>query len=249
MTSNSPTSLPVCSGMDYRDFLPALCLKRRVKRYLEIGVSTGLLLSKMPVEWAVGVDPEFVISNNVAYGKQKLHLYNMTSDEFFADEANFAGFIPQLSFLDGYHTFDYLIRDFIAAERISNNSSIICLHDCMPSDDIMTIRHLAEWREKTNQSRFPNAWTGDVWKIVPVLLKYRPDLRIHLVDAQPTGLVFISNLDNKSQILKEKYWNIVDETLSIGNTETEIAKMYDSIRITSTADILFENDQSLYFNN
>ncbi len=32
-------------------------------------------------------------------------------------------------------------------------------------------------------------WTGDVWKLIPILQRYRPDLQLTLFDAPPSGLV------------------------------------------------------------
>src|SRR5258706_5348979 len=42
-------------------------------------------------------------------------------------------------------------------------------------------------------------WSGDVWKLVPCLKKYRPDLSIHTIASAPTGLPVIRNLDPASR--------------------------------------------------
>jgi hypothetical protein len=63
--------------------------------------------------------------------------------------------------------------------------------------------------EDEGDARF--AWTGDVWKVIPILKKYRPDLRILFLDCPPTGLVAISRLEPQSTILSDSYYQIVDE--------------------------------------
>jgi hypothetical protein len=44
-------------------------------------------------------------------------------------------------------------------------------------------------------------WTGDVWRAALLLKRRRPDLQITTVDAFPTGLVLITNVDPSSRYL------------------------------------------------
>ena len=46
---------------------------------------------------------------------------------------------------------------------------------------------------------------------VPILKKYRPALRIFLLDCPLTGLVAVTNLDPQSDVLREEYYAILDE--------------------------------------
>ena len=59
----------------------------------------------------------------------------------------------------------------------------------------------------------PNSrsWTGDVWKILPILHRHRPDLKVEVIDCSPTGLVLLSNLDPENQTLQAAYASILDE--------------------------------------
>ena len=50
-----------------------------------------------------------------------------------------------------------------------------------------------------------------MWKTVDMLMRYRPDLDIVALDAPPTGLVVIRNLDPSSSVLNDNYDRIVDE--------------------------------------
>ena len=54
-------------------------------------------------------------------------------------------------------------------------------------------------------------WTGDVWKLIPILQSWRPDLTVTVLDCQPTGLVCISGLDPSNRVLSENYDRIVAE--------------------------------------
>jgi hypothetical protein len=65
--------------------------------------------------------------------------------------------------------------------------------------------------------RHPAWWTGDVWKVVSVLRKYRPDLQIYSLNAAPTGLVLITRLDPTSSLLHDKYFDITDEFRRMGS--------------------------------
>ena len=189
------------TGLDYRDFLDALHQQLRFDWYLEIGSQTGRSLAKSRSP-SVAVDPQFRLKYDVAANKPALHLYQQTSDDFFA-----AGHLkilkakPGFSFLDGMHLFEYLLRDFINAEAAGTPTSTIALHDCCPFSHAMTTRDL------DNLPRGP--WTGDVWKLIPILQEYRPDLTIQVLDCAPTGLVLVSALKPKNRSLRDNYDRIV----------------------------------------
>ncbi len=104
-------------------------------------------------------------------------------------------------FIDGMHLFEYVLRDFINIEkRCASKDSFIVLHDTVPRDKVTSERN-----------RTTNFWTGDVFKIILILKKYRPDLKIYNADAAPTGLTIVSNLDSSSDILFNNYEKIVNE--------------------------------------
>ena len=237
------------AGVAYEDFMAVLSEKRGTQRYLEIGVRDGQLTSRIHADVAVGVDPTFVITHNVARHKRRISLMTATSDHFFASPEMIAMLSgkPDLVFLDGYHTFEFLLRDFANSEKICDQRSLIVVHDCLPLDTIMTLRYLEEWKQKTRGTRFNGWWTGDVWKLVPILQKYRPDLKIVYTDCTPTGLVCISNLYPDSRILEQNYLEIVDEFRAVASSETELRRLYSSIEITPSRDILKEHDHSSYF--
>ncbi len=236
-------------GMGYNFFLAELSDKRGTERYLEIGVSKGNVLKDVPARIAVGVDPAFDLDCNVSRGKKVVTLVQATSDEFFKsdDLRGTLGGPPDLTFLDGLHTFEFLLRDFINAEKMGRDTSLIAMHDCLPLDDVMTTRHTDDWATRTPGTKFEGWWTGDVWKIVPILKEHRPDLRIWCVNCPPTGLVLITNLDPTSDVLRKNYFNIVDNYSGIASSIENIEEYYQSIEVIDSATFLREFDHSLYF--
>ena len=236
-------------GILYSDFLSILSRKRCVNRYLEIGVQRGRLLSKIHANYAVGVDPFFDIDSNISANKTICTLIRVGSDEFFSryQYHEIAGGEPDLAFLDGMHTFEFLLRDFYNTERISRKSTLIGMHDCLPLNAEMAIRDESSAVAAGAGGLFHMWWTGDVWKIVPILQRYRPDLRIVCVDCPPTGIVFVTNLDPFSTVLNDNYHSIVREYHSMPNDLKAIEKLFSEIEVVPSTKILNEFDHSLYF--
>ena len=226
------------TGMHYHEFMASLSQRRMTKRYLEVGVQAGMLMNRIHADIAVGVDPDYVIAANVAANKKRTCLIQSTSDEFFSNPFQMSALSthPDLVFLDGYHTFEYLLRDFYNSEAIAHPNSLIVMHDCLPLDDIMVIRDIPTWTIKMEGTRFAHYWTGDVWKIIPILRKFRPDLTLRFIDCAPTGLVCVSKLDPTNRLLIENYPAIVQEFDRLPNTAEAIDEMYSTIRMTTAAD-------------
>jgi hypothetical protein len=237
------------SGHSYYEFMSFLSQKRSVRRYFEIGVNEGKLMSFIHADLAVGVDPEFVLSSNVAAHKNETHLIRKTSDRFFQDidfKKTYGG-PPELCFLDGYHTFEFLLRDFMNTEAICSSASLICMHDCLPLDEIMAIRRMSAWSVATIGTKYQGAWTGDVWKVIPILQRYRPDLKLVMASSPPTGVVCVTNLNCNDTTLRTNYLEIVKEFSKINSSREEIENFYGKIHMTNTADILDEMDNTLHF--
>lgn len=204
----APSRRPL-RGPPYRDFICSVVARRQARSYLEVGVHNGSTLSLIGCP-AIGVDPNFVLDRNPVGAKTVLHLYQMTSDKFFRDHDPRAvfGCPVDVVFLDGLHQFEYLLRDFINAERICEPGSLIMLDDCLPINLEMTERQ--HRRELRKDQPLAGWWTGDVWKVVNILREYRPDLRLLPVDVQPTGNILITNLDPGSTVLRDAYLEIMD---------------------------------------
>lgn len=181
-------------GPDYYAILGHLHKILQPDLYFEIGVFKGHSLSVIkPPTRVVGVDPELRITVPTQIESTMLP---WESDTFFAStratELLEPGF--DLAFLDGLHEFPQLVRDFWHAERYSNDDSVIVLHDTVPFDDY-----------SATPDRQTNWWTGDVWKLMPLLLATRPDLEIFVIRTPPSGLAVIRGLKSAPVISLEDF--------------------------------------------
>jgi hypothetical protein len=203
-------SMPAVAGDVYLTVLERFHRILQPQSYLEIGVSTGytLGLAKCP---SIAIDPNIHAETATVLNKRICCLFQMTSDAFFAeyDPRAVLGRPVDMAFLDGMHLYEFLLRDFLNTERFCKKNSIVFLHDCIPPDSYVARRTLDE-TDGASASRHPEFWTGDVWKTVAILKKHRPDLRIYALDAVPTGLIAITNLDPASNTIAENYYSIVE---------------------------------------
>lgn len=205
--------------MKRHEFLRELHKVSANRNYLEIGVNDGrsLTLSRVP---SIAIDPAFKVVSEI---KCDVHLVKATSDDFFA-RTNPLGHLKggrhplrnlrrgrspigywrrttlDLSFIDGMHLFEYALRDFINVEKHSDWGSVIVLDDMLPRSI-----------DEAARDRHTNAWTGDVYKMIEVLNRFRPDLVTVLVDTQPTGQLIVFGADPNNTVLKDKYDEIIAE--------------------------------------
>jgi hypothetical protein len=205
---------PVAASIDL-DILPAmnaadpsngdyLALLERIhdyllpRTYVEIGVFRGRSLSlTLPGTLGIGIDPAPSIRYPI---DRSAKLFKLTSDDFFTQydlDSVLQGQPVDLAFIDGMHLFEFTLRDFLHLERYCTEESTILVHDVDPLSEQMAARV---------QTSGP--WSGDVWKLVPCLKEYRPDLRIATVDVPPAGLGIIRGLDRTSNTLAERFEEI-----------------------------------------
>jgi hypothetical protein len=167
------------------------------RTYLEIGVAVGGSLAQSRTR-SIGVDPSFKITAEL---RCNVHLARATSDDFFARPdalAHFRGQPVDLALIDGMHLFEYALRDFINVEKHSTWTSVIVLDDMLPRND-----------DEAARDPHTRAWTGDVFKLMPVLHHYRPDLTLVPVATRPTGVLIVLGADPKNTVLADKYDEIV----------------------------------------
>ena len=231
-------SRPDHVGKVYFDALTDLHSFLQPRSYLEIGTNNGYSLerSRCPT---IAVDPCFALADpGMVRGKRFCMLFEMTSDRFFADHSPTAlfGGPVDLAFLDGLHLFEVLLRDFINTERHCERDSVIVLHDCAPTDNIMAERTDDAERRRAMGSD-PGRWAGDVWKVVPILRQHRPDLVIRTFDAPPTGLVTITGLDPESEVLARDYWHIVREYAALELGAYGLDRLQEELALTATGDL------------
>ena len=179
-------------GPNYLQVLRWLHEELRPASYLEIGVFRGRSLSlAMPPTIALGIDPCPRVDHTWLTQTQ---VVPMTSSEFFSGHS-LAEFFHcdcfSLALIDGLHQFEQAIEDIFNLEVYAQPDSVIAVHDTIPLDEKTAAR--------TRRTEFH---TGDVWKVVPFLKQFRPDLEIVTVRTVPSGLTLIRRLSssrNKTQ--------------------------------------------------
>jgi hypothetical protein len=202
------------------EFLRTLHRVTAARNYLEIGVNDGrsLALSRVP---SIGIDPAFKVTVGL---RGDVHLVKQTSDAFFAGRdplghlksarnplknlrkgrppfGHYTGGTKlDLAFIDGMHHFEYALRDFMNVEKHSRWGSVIVLDDMLPRDV-----------DEAARDRHTKYWAGDVYKVIPVLRKYRPDLLVVPVDTAPTGVAVVFGADPDDKALERHYDEIYAE--------------------------------------
>ncbi len=210
-------------GQHYLSFLEDMHASLSPEWYLEIGTNTGSSLTKSRTR-SVCVDPNFVLAHDVWSALPELHLHQTTSDAFFAQgHLDRLGAEFDLAFLDGMHLYEFLLRDFMNTERYMAPNGRIVMHDCVPRSENIAQRD----RSKVQG----NEWTGDVWKVLPILKRYRPDLNLQVFDAARTGLVVVDNLDPNNRVLQENYSKIRSEF----DARSDLGATLQSIEVLPTS--------------
>lgn len=183
------------------NYLKALSIIHRILKpnfYIEIGCREGRSLSIANCR-SLAIDPEFEIRSGLSAPTQ---IFAQKSDDFFnrSDLWQILRERPDLSFIDGMHLVEYVLRDFINLEKCSKSSSVILIDDVLPRK--------IEWTKRIRDSQ---CWTGDVYRVIAILRQYRPDLEINIFDIDQKGLAVISNLDPLNNILSEQLESITTD--------------------------------------
>jgi hypothetical protein len=192
-------------GEVYFKVLARILEHLKPRSYVEIGVFEGdSLRLAQPLTRAIGIDPEPRLTSPL---RDNQRVFAETSDAFFANHdlrAELGGLPVDLAFIDGMHHFEFALRDFANLERHCTRQSTILIHDCYPLD-----------RESADRRPRSVNWSGDIWRLIVLLKKYRPDLRINVIGTPPTGLGVVQNLDPASRFLMENHDRLYEEFLAL----------------------------------
>lgn len=236
--------IPDLAGEHYIATLQRLHEVLRPKRYLEIGVQSGdsLRLARCA---SIAIDPAFHITpGNIegVFAKPELHFYQTGSDDFYNRYSPTAifGAPIDMAFLDGMHRCEYLLRDFINTERHCKRNSVVALHDCLPVEPGIASRFVSHPREAA--SHRAGWWAGDVWRTSLLLRRQRPDLRLTVVDATPTGLVLITNLDPGNTTLADGYAGFVEQMLGWDLEQIGIPALFREMRVEPASELHAHED-------
>lgn len=165
------------------------------------------------------------------------YLFSELSEVFFETDKIESIFPDGIdaAFIDGDHRFEFALKDFINIEKYSNSKTIVLIHDCCPTNIQMASRD----RRRFMRTDFASMgrWTGDGWKLLPILSFYRPDLTVIPLDCPPTGLLLVTNLDNCSNSLNQNYEDIVQKFKSL---KLNLIDHRKSFPLTSSRNVKFE---------
>lgn len=192
-------------GEDYSRVLARIHEHLKPATYLEIGIDRGESFDIVtPETIALGIDPDPHVDKPLGPNQK---VFKETSDDFFERrdvKSELGGNTLDLAFIDGMHHMEFALRDFINVEKYCSPDSTILIHDVYPIDALSAARERA--------SLF---WSGDIWRLILILKKYRPDLVVNVVATRPSGLAIVQNLDPDSRVLADHQQEIIEEFLAV----------------------------------
>lgn len=177
MTDSKPTGMPRTRLPDGNQWqltsrrINAIGLMNGATRYLEVGVFQGNTFRAVDCANRCGVDPDpkFDVAS-IRDSSTEFHV--CTSDAFFTTTA--ARQFDTI-FLDGLHTFEQTLRDFLNSLCCAHARTVWLIDDTWPSDCASALPSLAQtdkFRALTNDQG--TAWHGDVFKLIFALHDFFP---------------------------------------------------------------------------
>lgn len=140
--------------------------------YLEIGVYGGQTFLNVDIARKDGVDPNFRLDIN-EYQTEDIRFFEMRSDQFWASARARPSY--DIIMIDGLHTFEQTLRDFICSLRYSHGRTVWLIDDTVPSDVFSAFPDQARsYAERQKVGLKGNPWHGDVYKLVLALHDFFP---------------------------------------------------------------------------
>lgn len=147
----------------------ALAKRLDAKTYLEIGVARGVTFLGVRIQDKTGVDPKFLLQPE-RHRKPCIQLIEATSDEFFETCPRSVKF--DIVFIDGLHTAEQTIRDFLGSVVHSHDRTVWVIDDTLPCDAHSALPTQAEAVDaRARAGGHGQMWHGDVFK-VPLLIRH-----------------------------------------------------------------------------
>ena len=176
----------------------------RPKVFLAIGDRARYVQCVPQPILGLGVDPWPIMNLKSLPPNQQV--YPVTSDYFFHSPYMVKELHPDIILISGFHRFEQVLRDVIFAEKLCSNKSIIMVENTAPAsqDDI----DRADITAVAHQ-------TGDVFKIIPIFKKYRPEMKVSTLIDVDKGITIFENLDESNHTLQYELVQAVEEVIDI----------------------------------
>ena len=188
-------------AIDRKFVIQTLLSQLKGGSYLEIGVELGQSLLPIQASQKQGVDPNPIVPvrdrlrmfmQNV-FSRNKVHLHQMTSDDFFARRSSILGDSKiDVALVDGLHTYEQAYKDVLNCLEVLSPSGIIIMHDCNPPSARIALRahsHSEALKQFPADGDF--RWCGDVWKAIVLLRSLHTELQTFVLDTD-FGLGIVS---------------------------------------------------------
>lgn len=149
------------------------------KRYLEIGVATGVTFQGVNAVFKDGVDPNFRF-DVVEVATENHRLFAMTSDAFFGSARPHRTY--DVIFLDGLHTFEQTFRDLLASLLHAHAGTVWLIDDTLPTDVFSAQRDFRFAVRKRKEAGLKGGhWHGDTFKVVLALHDFFPNMSFRTI--------------------------------------------------------------------
>lgn len=161
-----------------------LSLKRQTS-YLEIGVQEGITFDAVDAHRKTAVDPRFLFE---AVSDSTKRYHQVPSDVFFSSIAKDERF--DVIFIDGLHTFEQTLRDFVNATSFLADDGYILIDDVKPSSFAASLRDSKKAQlVKLILGEKSGSWMGDVFRLVYFIDSFFQQFRFQLIDPEDCKLV------------------------------------------------------------
>jgi SAM-dependent methyltransferase len=184
--SPPPAAAPPHREPTRADVLNALAAVHRRPAYLEVGVYTGDTFLQVRAASRTAVDPHLRFDTAaVARGRPADRFHEMESDAFFGSPAAGRGRFDVI-FLDGLHTFEQTLRDFMNAVSVLAPGGVIVIDDVLPSAPHAALPDWADSvRAREAAGSADDSWMGDVYRLVYFIGAFCPSWTLRTVAEAP----------------------------------------------------------------
>lgn len=135
--------------------------------YLEIGVAGGTQFHAAPAARKVAVDPHFRFDLAEARAANPSATYHHVSSDVYFGEIARPDDRFDVIFLDGLHTLEQTLRDFLNSTMCLKPKGVIVIDDIYPSSYPASLPNQGQFLQlKTALRMEGNSWMGDVYRLV-----------------------------------------------------------------------------------